>query len=294
MNHYVISKFNDNGTPVAEFGYQGVVVERQPGYHNNQYLRSMKIGPDGNLVLMGGSGGFGIWTAVKNPADGSDVKSFGSDGLQYFDPTYGADVPAGLIVTPENQIVIATTTLANRWSVVKCNSYGTIQPDFGVSFYAIQNSGNIATSFIPGFAMFDDGRYVLIGGSKAYGSTHYDLTVYFFKDNPENVSGIFENPALNEGSLMNFPNPFSQLTTISWTQKSDSHVSLVLYDIYGRRIADLVDRQIPAGEHHYILERKLPGQGCLAAGHYFCRLAIQSSGISGKVAVKNLKLSIID
>lgn len=65
----------------------------------------------------------------------------------------------------------------------------------------------------------------------------------------------------------NFPNPFNPTTTISYRLSSVGNVSLVVYDVLGRKVRTLVDeRQVP-GEHTVAFD----GSG-MASGVYFCRL----------------------
>jgi hypothetical protein len=50
-------------------------------------------------------------------------------------------------------------------------------------------------------------------------------------------------------NLQNYPNPFNAATTISFTLPYESHISLTVYDILGRRVETLVDRVLPAGSN---------------------------------------------
>ena len=61
-------------------------------------------------------------------------------------------------------------------------------------------------------------------------------------------NGGFDVP-LDFALHANFPDPFSSLTTISYTLSEASPVSLEVYDILGRRIEVLVDENQPAGSH---------------------------------------------
>lgn len=66
----------------------------------------------------------------------------------------------------------------------------------------------------------------------------------------------------------NYPNPFSERTTISYVLPRPSRVELVVYDVLGRGVATLVDAWQAAGKHTVVFDaRQLPG------GVYFCRLS---------------------
>ena len=47
----------------------------------------------------------------------------------------------------------------------------------------------------------------------------------------------------------NYPNPFNPVTTISYNLPVAGNVSLKIYDILGKEIADLVNRELPAGRY---------------------------------------------
>ena len=65
----------------------------------------------------------------------------------------------------------------------------------------------------------------------------------------------------------NYPNPFNPETTITFTLPARSAVSLVVYDVLGRRVATLVDGSLSAGPHLAVWD----GRAC-ASGVYFYRL----------------------
>jgi len=51
------------------------------------------------------------------------------------------------------------------------------------------------------------------------------------------------------GLKENYPNPFNPITTIPFTLGAESHVSLTVYDVTGRKVDTLVDSVLPAGLH---------------------------------------------
>lgn len=59
--------------------------------------------------------------------------------------------------------------------------------------------------------------------------------------------------------LSNFPNPFTDKTTITYSLDMDSHVELSVHDMGGRRIATLVDENQKAGEYEVAYELKQSG-----------------------------------
>lgn len=293
MNYSVILKVDDQGKLVTDFGHQGVLVEHRPRLHNDQNLKSMGYSADGKLVLMGGSASWAVWIIARNPVDGSSINAFGKEGLTFFDPTYSVDVPAGMVLTPDNQIVVGTTTMSYRWSVARFESNGSLRSDFGVPFYQLMENGSMVESFITGIGMQDDGKYVLVGGSRFPGANHWDLMVLRFVDNPETLAGIEENQAVTSQLLQNFPNPFSRSTMISWDQPLDSHVKLTVFDILGNRIAEPVNEVRPAGRQLVLFEPGADGSMPLPTGTYFYQITIQPVGSHKKAYAATRKMTVL-
>ncbi len=68
------------------------------------------------------------------------------------------------------------------------------------------------------------------------------------------------------------PNPFRDRTTIAFDLPSAGHVSLMVYDLLGRRVATLATEPLPAGTHVRRWDGKGDGGSLAPAGVYFCRL----------------------
>ncbi len=76
----------------------------------------------------------------------------------------------------------------------------------------------------------------------------------------------------------NAPNPFNPTTTISFTLPADSHTTLTVHDITGRKVAALADNFMSAGKHSAVFN------GCdLASGVYFYRLEVGGTARTGKM-----------
>ncbi|MCK5330866.1 MAG: metallophosphoesterase [Candidatus Marinimicrobia bacterium] len=72
----------------------------------------------------------------------------------------------------------------------------------------------------------------------------------------------------------NFPNPFNPLTTIRYQLLQDSHVTLAVYDIPGRKIRILVDREMTAGDHRILWDAKNNTGKSVASGVYIYQLKV--------------------
>ena len=75
----------------------------------------------------------------------------------------------------------------------------------------------------------------------------------------------------------NHPNPFNPATVISFSVSRPGPVSLTVFDLAGRRVADLVDREMGAGRHQVNWEpRDLP------SGTYVFRLQVDGAVMTRK------------
>ena len=70
----------------------------------------------------------------------------------------------------------------------------------------------------------------------------------------------------------NYPNPFNPSTTISYDLPGASWVSLVVYDVTGRTIANLVESELSAGYHQTAWNGKDNTGDPVSTGIYFCRM----------------------
>ncbi|MFQ5607749.1 MAG: T9SS type A sorting domain-containing protein, partial [Candidatus Zixiibacteriota bacterium] len=75
----------------------------------------------------------------------------------------------------------------------------------------------------------------------------------------------------------NYPNPFNPSTTINFSLPKKAQVSLAIYNILGRRVATLVDEEVPAGEHSVTWNASN-----FATGIYFYQLKSGETKISKK------------
>ena len=65
----------------------------------------------------------------------------------------------------------------------------------------------------------------------------------------------------------NHPNPFNPTTTISFTLPQASHTNLLVYDLAGRQVVELMNKFLEAGEYNFTFD----GTN-LASGIYIAKL----------------------
>lgn len=87
------------------------------------------------------------------------------------------------------------------------------------------------------------------------------------------VTGAPPTPAAVATRLLqNVPNPFNPATTIGYSLRERSAVTLTVYDVMGARVRALVDEVMPAGTHQAVWDGR-DGKGrAVPSGVYFYRL----------------------
>jgi len=88
--------------------------------------------------------------------------------------------------------------------------------------------------------------------------------------------------ALNQ----NYPNPFNPTTTIQYDLPMNSHVTLTVYDLLGKAVARLVDKDQSANKYSVEFDASH-----LSSGVYFYRIDVRSeNGSKNLTSVKKLML----
>jgi flagellar hook assembly protein FlgD len=67
----------------------------------------------------------------------------------------------------------------------------------------------------------------------------------------------------------NYPNPFNPNTTLVYSLESQGDVKIVIYDVRGRRVCDLISGKRPAGVHKVVWDGKNGRGSRVASGVYF-------------------------
>lgn len=92
---------------------------------------------------------------------------------------------------------------------------------------------------------------------------------------------VGENGFSNQGSaLENYPNPFTQTTTIRYRIGDEGPVSLTVYDACGKAVSTLVNSMQSAGQHEVVFD-----SGALPEGIYYYTLQTNNAVQTNKMAV---------
>jgi len=121
------------------------------------------------------------------------------------------------------------------------------------------------SSIFPG----QDGNAYLVWQDERLGESN----VYFSKS--ITTTSIEENDNIHPISfilLENYPNPFNQSTTISYTLTTDEQVEINIYNIQGQLVKRLVCGQKSSGKHIVYWDGKDDQNNNVGTGIYFCYL----------------------
>lgn len=75
-----------------------------------------------------------------------------------------------------------------------------------------------------------------------------------------------------------FPNPFNPSTTIGISLKTDSHLTLSIFNVYGQRVATLADEKMKAGQYSFTWN----GKG-MSSGMYLCKVQTEKKSVIKKM-----------
>jgi len=90
---------------------------------------------------------------------------------------------------------------------------------------------------------------------------------------PVSITGIDSRVVPTRYQLhANRPNPFNPTTTIAYDLPRSGHVRLVIYDVRGKEVAQLVSANQPAGRHVATWDGRSAKSEPAASGVYFYRL----------------------
>ena len=98
--------------------------------------------------------------------------------------------------------------------------------------------------FTPLTTIYDSLNSKLIVNNAGFGE-------YIFADDISIITSIESNKTLPKDFLLsqNYPNPFNPSTVISYQLPALSNVSLKVFDVLGREVVTLVNKEQPAGNY---------------------------------------------
>jgi len=166
--------------------------------------------------------------------------------------------------------------------------------DLGHGEWAITNGAASDTCRVDDYGDYDyvpeDGDNVYVKGIAAPAYGHPDYVAYRIE--PRGNEDIAANPVdVPDGGMSRFglrqnsPNPFNPKTSIAFSLPDAADVELSIYDVAGRKVATLVDSNMPAGPHSVEWNGRSDSGERVASGVYFYRLNAGDNEMSRKMVL---------
>ncbi|MEI7484496.1 MAG: LamG-like jellyroll fold domain-containing protein [Ignavibacteriota bacterium] len=149
------------------------------------------------------------------------------------------------------------------------------------------NGNYVKVSFIKGYGNTNSEKvYSYTDANLNTGKYKYRLKQTDYNGNYEyhNLSGEVNIGVPSEYELsQNYPNPFNPSTKIDFSLPVDSKVTIKLYDISGKEVINIMNKQESAGYHTANIDASL-----LSSGTYFCQM--KAVGTDGKSFTTSKKM----
>jgi N-acetylneuraminic acid mutarotase len=175
--------------------------------------------------------------------------------------------PAPVLVSPANGTTNLQPTILFKWNSVPTATSYRIKVATDTSFTAIVKDSTVSADSLVLSGFLANGHYywevaaINISGIGAYSS------IWAFQINPTGINN-YSSIIPKEFKLHNnFPNPFNPTTKIRFDLPKNVSVKIIVFDITGREIQQLVNRQLSAGAYEY----EFNGSN-FASGIYFYRI----------------------
>ncbi|HGY56661.1 MAG TPA: T9SS type A sorting domain-containing protein, partial [Caldithrix abyssi] len=105
--------------------------------------------------------------------------------------------------------------------------------------------------------------------------TAWDIGAIEYNNDSTNTTVMTDKPDISlpeKYSLSSYPNPFNPSTNIHYSLPQGSYVQLTIYDITGKKVAELVNDYQQAGEYELTWHAENSFGQQLASGLYFVRI----------------------
>jgi len=278
---FALARYNPDGTLDNSFSSDGMLTTDFGTDYD--YAYSMDIQPNGKILVAGhcydGISSPDFALAQYNP-DGSPDNSFGGNGKVITSVTPNIDEAYSIVHQPDGKIVVAGRTddgVNSGFVLARYLPAGNLDISFGIGGIVISQIG---TSFNWAYsaALDPDGKIVAAG--LTMNGTDFDIAVVRYISGLNSV-GVLDFSVL-ENSVLIYPNPVQENSTLGYTLTEREEISIRLIDMQGRVLQTyLACEKQEAGRHQQVIF--LPNG--LTAGNYLLTI----SSLKGQMCIKIMK-----
>ena len=194
---------------------------------------------------------------------------------QYFENSQGSGITlwSGSVIHGVNDIVFDNIA---QYTPEIYNNGGTVDYRYTCCAQTFSGTGNITDN--PEFYAPEENNFNLSQSSPCIDaghpssqldpdSTRADMGALYY----DQSTGVQEGKHSVQPSAFRlcpaYPNPFNSVTTIRFSVATPGQVSLTVYDVMGREVARIVDRNFDSGYHSVVWDA-----ANLSSGVYLCRM----------------------
>jgi hypothetical protein len=247
------------------------------------------LGTDMGVVLQSTDQGLNVNPDVVGVASFTFDKGVGSSLVDFTGDTFTLNGGCPIIRTYDGAAVSAATSVAtHRYRSPTTNQLGD------AAVVMNRNNAEAYNTIMqthPWFDIRDD------AGTPSNPSPELDMLTKILggvlpancleSPSPTDVGGDDELDVPAQTTLhQNVPNPFNPMTEISFDLAQNGRVALRIYDVAGRLVRTLVDKDMVAGRNHSIVWNGLDDQNRrVSSGVYFYRLDAAGNSLTKKMVV---------
>ena len=245
------------------------------------YGRFVRADPFGNIIVSGVENGqftYGDFCTIK----------YDSLGNQLWHRTYNgvanrSDYVEGLAVDKYGDIYLIGTVDETS----NLHKITTIKYDKDGNQIWLQKYPDGDTISGPKAIIVDKNLNVYIAGEIGTAGYNSDIIVLKYLQ-PTRVGQIKNDIPEGFKLYQNYPNPFNPRTDLRFEIRDLSHVTLKIYDVFGREVAMLVNEKKEAGEYDVEWNASTSSWQALASGVYYYRLTVYNPKIGGRAETKKM------
>jgi len=201
---------------------------------------------------------------IPNPCDTTGLNF--TNPIHYYDHSVGSAIIGGWVYRGSRipslygYYVFADYVAGKFWAM----DYDGVNPP---TVYSLYENGSFGPMFT--FAVDKDNQLFFTNGNGR---------IYWFTGEfvPVGIGTPTDNPRVARLE-QNYPNPFNPQTMIAYSVDRAAHIQIDIYNVEGRLVRDLVNRNVAPGSYHAEWDGKDDAGRLRASGVYFYRLTVDGA-----------------